>query len=117
MQNRHKNAHHTHGRAHIAWFESLDTKATIPGKKKEHLVEMCITFLFLEKKKKRTTLGDGPGLRPCVYYTSHYFSISKFPNDKTQPISIKLVSLMLFKCKRHPSGLEDNDAMKWKSKF
>ena len=33
MQNRHKNAHHTHGRAHIAWFESLDTKATIPGKK------------------------------------------------------------------------------------
>lgn len=44
MQNRHKNDHHTYGRAHIAWFESLDTKATIP-----------------EKKNKGTSSGD-------VYY-------------------------------------------------
>lgn len=100
-------------KAHIARFESLDTKATIPkkGASSGDVYYFPVFFLIL------STLGDGPGLRPCIYYTSHYFSISKFPNDKTQPISIKLVSVMLFKCKRHPSGLEDNDAMKWKSTF
>lgn len=61
--------------------------------------------------------GDEPCLGSYVYYLSQYFSISKFPNDKEDPISIQLVSLMLFKCKRQPSELEDNDAMEWKPEF
>lgn len=77
-------------------------------------MEMCIAFLLLEKTNY---IGGWICLPTYIQYASRYFSISKFLNDKTQPVSIKLVSLMLLKCKIHPSGFEDNDAMKWKSKF